>query len=239
MADKPIVINDRRRFTSEGELRPDAAPQEPRPFRPEQVESSASHAVEATGPRLVTEPPSGDPAIDPVDDLSTGPDDDPTSALEAEPGQELPPGPTAEQADQAQRAYAATIDRLDTAIRATNPGMDPIPSMSFDRVVQSLYMQALMQLGGAAEPGQTPQVDLMGARQTIDMLSTLSEKSKGNLTPDEETLTQSALFELHMGFLEVTQALARQAAARNPGSNPFGGPGAPPIPGAGGPSIVR
>jgi hypothetical protein len=182
-------------------------------------------------PRLVTEPPAGDPATTPADDLSTGPEDDPSNPLDE--AQELPAGPSAEQSDQAQRAYAATIDRLDTAIRSTNPGMDPIPQMTFDRVIQSLYMQALMQLGGAAEPGQTPQVDLMGARQTIDMLSTLAEKSKGNLSPDEDKLTQSALFELHMGFLEVTQALARQAAQRSPG-----GPSMPPPPG-GGPSIVR
>jgi hypothetical protein len=59
----------------------------------------------------------------------------------------------------------------------------------------------------------------------------LSEKSKGNLSPTEDTLLQSALFEARMGFLEVTQLLARQAAAKQ----------GPPIPGAGptGPSIVR
>jgi hypothetical protein len=224
MADKPFVINDRRKFTADGELRPDAAPYEPRPDRPEQVESSASHAVESTGPRLVTEPMSGDPATAPVDDDSTGPLDDGTT-------QELPPPPTAEQTEQAARAYAATIDRLDTAIRATNPGMDPIPGMSFERVVQSLYMQALIQLGGAAEPGQTPQVDLLGSRQTIDMLQIIADKTRGNLSTSEDTLVQTALFELHMGFLEVTQALSRQAASRAPG----GIPGAPPT----GPSIVR
>ncbi len=83
----------------------------------------------------------------------------------------LPPPPTAEQTDQANRAYNATVDRLDTAIRATNPGMERMPEMNYDRLVQSLYMQALLQLGGATEPGQPPQVDILGARQTIDMLS--------------------------------------------------------------------
>ena len=63
------------------------------------------------------------------------------------------------------------------------------------------------------------------------MLTVIADKSRGNLTDEEAKLTQSALFELRMGFLEVTQAIARQAAAK-------GGPGAPPIPG-GGPSIVR
>jgi hypothetical protein len=86
-------------------------------------------------------------------------------------------------------------------------------------------MQALLQLGGAAEPGQTPQVDLLGARQTIDMLAIIAAKSSGNLSDEEAKLTQSALFELRMGFLEITQALARQAGRP---------PGAP-----AGPSIVR
>ena len=53
----------------------------------------------------------------------------------------------------------------------------------------------IMQLGGAAEPNQQPQVDLLGARQSIDMLSILAEKSKGNLTEAEDRLLQSALFE--------------------------------------------
>jgi hypothetical protein len=95
--------------------------------------------------------------------------------------------------------------------------------------VQSLYMQALLQLGGVTEPGQPAQVDILGARQTIDMLAVIAEKTKGNLSDEEAKLTQSALFELRMGFLEVTQAIARQAANR-------GVPGAPP---PGGPSIVR
>jgi len=107
-----------------------------------------------------------------------------------------------------------------------------MPEMNFDRLVQSLYMQAILQLGGATEPGQPAQVDLLGARQTIDMLTVIADKTKGNLTDAEDKLTQSALFELRMGFLEVTQAIARQAAAKQ------GGPGVPPIPG-GGPSIVR
>jgi hypothetical protein len=75
-------------------------------------------------------------------------------------------------------------------------------------------MQAILQLGGGTQPGQQPRVDLLGARQTTDMLATVAEKSHGNLTPEEQKLIDSALFEMRMGFLDVTQALARQAAAR-------------------------
>jgi hypothetical protein len=107
--------------------------------------------------------------------------------------------------------------------------------MSFERVLQSVYMQGIMQLGVAAAPGQQPQVDILGARQTIDMVAILAEKTAGNLSEAEDKLMQSALFELRMAFLEVTQAIARQAQQRQPKP---GEPGFPPPPG-GGPSIVR
>jgi hypothetical protein len=50
---------------------------------------------------------------------------------------------------------------------------------------------------------------LIGARQTIDTLSLLSEKTKGNLTRAEENFLQNCLYELRMAYVEVTNALAR------------------------------
>jgi len=222
MPDQPFVVNDRRKFTSEGELRPDAAPSEPKPVRNDSpVESSAGPATEA-GPRLVhTETPGGPSSTG----GSTAGQGGVTSADEAQ----APPPLTAEQSQQASTAYTATVDRLDTAIRASNPAMGPIPEMTFERLVQSIYMQTLMQLGMAGEPESTPQVDLLGARSSIDMLGIIEQKTKGNLSESETKLIEAALFEMRMGFLEITQALARQAASRQP--NP---PGTPP-----GPSIVR
>lgn len=222
MADiKEFVINDRRKFTAEGDVRPDAPPSEPKPPRPETLqkpedEKDSARMVEHKGPQKVPAPEVHADA----GSADVGMDED-----------QLPPAPTAEQAEQAKRAFDATVDRLDTAIRATNPGMEHAPEITFDRVIQSLYMQALLQLGGAAAPGQQPHVDILGARQTIDMIGILAEKTKGNCTEAETKLLDTALFELRMGFLEVTQALSRQAAARQPGG------GMPPV--AGGPSIVR
>ena len=221
---KEFVVNDRRKFTAEGDLRPDAPPSEPKAPRPETLEpkppppDAYESSARLTGPQVVPDKPAAvtDSAADQNDVLAD----------------ELPPGPTAEQSEQAARAYDATIERLDTAIRATNPGMDRLPEMSFERLVQSIYMQAIIQLGGTAEVGQTPQVDLLGARQSVDMLAVIAEKTKGNLSEVEDKLVQSALFEMHMGFLEITQALSRQAAARQ-GTAP--GTGAP----VNGPSIVR
>ena len=215
---REFVVNDRRKFTSEGDIRPDAPPSEAKPPRPETLLEPTSDEKFGSSAHLVEDKAAPPP---------------PAAEAPHEPELDAPPAPTAEQTDQATRAYDATVDRLDTAIRATNPGMEHPPEMTFERVIQSLYMQALLQLGGAAEPGQQPRVDLLGARQTIDMLSIVAEKTKGNLTDTESKLVQTALFEVRMGFLEVTQALTRQAQAKQPGAPPA--PGAPPP----GPKIVR
>ena len=210
---KEFVVNDRRKFTAEGEVRPDAPPSEPKPASsPDASPDAASAAKPSSAPHLVERP---------------------AAAPTAEDELPAPPPLTAEQTSQATSAYEATVARLDTAIRATNPGMEKLPEMTFDRVLQSLYMQTMLQLGGVVEQGQKPQLDLLGARQTIDMLAVLSEKTKGNLTPTESTLLDNILFESRMGFLEVTQALARQAQqAQLAQTSPA--PGTPP-----GPSIVR
>jgi len=236
MADiKEFIVNDRRKFTAEGEVRPDAPPSVPKPPRPETLqphddtESSARliDRSEQRGPQPV--PSQHAPSQQaPSQRVEASPASEASHASD-QPDEQLPPPPTTEQTQQAKRAFDATVDRLDTAIRATNPGMDHPPALTFERVIQSLYMQAMMQLGGAAAPGQQPQVDILGARQTIDMLAILSAKTMGNLSKDESTLLDTALFELHMGFLEVTQALARQAAGRQTGVPPP----------TGGPSIVR
>jgi Domain of unknown function (DUF1844) len=199
---KPFVITDRRKFTMDGEPRPDA---DPSPEREERTTPPVEPAVAAPTPQPVAAAP--EPAAEP----------------------ELPAAPTAEETDQARRAYEMTADRLDTAIRSANPGMDHPPAMSFDQLIQSVYMTAMMQLGAATHEGQQPQVDILGARQSVDMLAVLAEKTKGNLNAEETRLLDSALFELRMAFLEVTQALARSAAAKAPGTRP----------GPTGPSIVR
>jgi hypothetical protein len=199
---KPFVVTDRRKFTMDGELRPDADPS------PEREERESAPAQTPTAAAEQPHPAAAAPASEP----------------------ELPPPPTAEETDQARRAYEMTADRLDTAIRSANPGMDHPPAMSFEQLVQSIYMTAMMQLGAATHEGQQPQVDILGARQSIDMLGVLAEKTKGNLTTEETRLLESAVFELRMAFLEITQALARSAAAKAPGGA---------RPGPAGPGIVR
>jgi hypothetical protein len=209
---KPFVVTDRRKFTKEGELRPDADPS------PEREERAAT----------------------PVETVAAAQTQPAASTPQAAPEPDQPAPPTAEENDQARRAYEMTADRLDTAIRSANPGMDHPPAMSFEQLVQSVYMTSMMQLGAATHEGQQPQVDILGARQSIDMLAVLEEKTKGNLSDAETRLLDSALFELRMAFLEITQALARSAAAKaNAGARPGPAGVGPAGTGPAGPKIVR
>ena len=221
---KPFVVTDRRKFTSDGTPRPDADPSPEREPR----EVSASSAIPA-------EPPAREPPIEFKSPNNAAPEPPAQTTSEPPAESELPPPPTASEMEQANAAYQQTADHLDTAVRAANPGMEHPPAMNFEQIVHSIYMTAILQLGGATKPGEQPRIDLMGARQSIDMLSILAEKTKGNLTPAESQLLDNALFEIRMGFLEVTQALARSAANRQPP----GAPGAPGAPAPGRPTIVR
>ena len=66
--------------------------------------------------------------------------------------------------------------------RKANPGQPAVPVMNFDRLVQSLYMTAAVQMARRLGPNEQPRIDILGARQSIDMLTVLDEKTKGNLT---------------------------------------------------------
>jgi hypothetical protein len=70
-------------------------------------------------------------------------------------------------------------------------------------------MTAMLQLGLMHQQGEQPRMDIIGARQTIDTLSLLAEKTKGNLTSIEEAFLQNSLYEVRMAYVEVTNSLSR------------------------------
>ena len=130
-----------------------------------------------------------------------------TEAGASEPESFAPPT-EAEQSAQ-KDAYHASGRQIDEAL-GKQGRVDPKDfEMTFERLVGSLYMTALIQLGAVQEEGKPVQPDIIGARQTIDTLSLLSEKTKGNLTQKEQSMLQNALFELRMAFVEVTNSLTR------------------------------
>ena len=78
---------------------------------------------------------------------------------------------------------------------------DDFQPMSFDIFVLSLNASALIHLGESREPSVPAEpVNLPLARQTIDMLSMLEEKTRGNLTGEEERLLHQILFDLRMRY---------------------------------------
>lgn len=89
----------------------------------------------------------------------------------------------------------------------------PKRSPAFENLVRMLGSNAAMVLGAYADPrtGQ-PMLDPEAAREFIDMLDALHEKTKGNLAPEEDSLLLDLLGKLKMTFLEVNQAVAAQAA---------------------------
>ena len=90
-----------------------------------------------------------------------------------------------------------------------------LPTIDFSMLILSLSQTALVHLGEAPDPeapaGQAPSRDLSLARQTIDMLGMLQEKTKGNLTGSEETLIDQILYDLRMRFVEVSKASGNTA----------------------------
>jgi uncharacterized protein DUF1844 len=98
------------------------------------------------------------------------------------------------------------------AVPAIPPAEVPKRSPAFENLVRMLGSNAAMVLGGYSDPrtGQ-PMIDPEAAREFIDMLDALHEKTAGNLAPEDDNLLIDLLGKLKMTYLEVNQALAKQA----------------------------
>ena len=213
MAEKKseFVVTDRRRFGTEGEPRPDAqvAEEEKPVAAPKAAQAPPPPAKPPAPPSPSSERP-GQAAQSPTTGTST-----------AEQEEEMPPPPTAEEQHEQSEAYKASGKKIDDMISAAGKTPQGVPlEMTFERVIESFYMSALIQMGAIRQDNEPPRVDIIGARQTIDSLTVLQEKTKGNLTDREKTLLQNVLFELRMAFIEITNAVA--ASATKPGAMPPG-----------------
>jgi hypothetical protein len=188
-----FTVTDRRKFTLDGELRDDAPAVEQEERAPE---------IPAAAP----EPP-------PVSDkLVTMPPPESREPAAAEEPEDLDlPQFTAQESAEQDAAYQESSRQIDDMLRQSNPEMGPTGVISFEHIVQSFYVSAMLAMGAGTEPGQKARVDILGARQSIDMLALLQEKTRGNLTQKEEATLQNVLFELRMMFLEITNAIAASA----------------------------
>jgi Domain of unknown function (DUF1844) len=161
--DTSFRVIDRRMFTEEGELRPEAIEQAQKEKAAKPAEAAKPAAGAAAG-----SPAPGEKASEPAG----------TAAAKAIPAR----------------------------------------SPYFDLLVRSLANQAAMLLTGIQDPatGQT-MVDIEGAREMIDMLDALREKTQGNLAPEEDKILAEMLGSLKFSYLEMSKAAAAAAAQQGPG----------------------
>jgi hypothetical protein len=166
-----FVVQDRRRFSTEGELTAPVveeekpATEEKQPSRPETPE-----AAEAAN-------------------------------------NEMPAPPTEAEQHQQHGDYRAASKKIDDMLDAAGAKRPPNLDVTFEGLVASLYMQAMIQMGMIREENTPPRPDIVGARHTIDTIALLEEKTRGNLSEREKDMLRNALFELRMAFLEITNVL--------------------------------
>ncbi len=81
-----------------------------------------------------------------------------------------------------------------------------MPKIDFSSFVLSLYSSGLVQLGKVEDPSSGKKaVNLELAHHSIDMIAMLLEKTKGNLTNDEDNLLKTLLSELRMAYVEASE----------------------------------
>ena len=83
-----------------------------------------------------------------------------------------------------------------------------MPAASFTTLVQSIVTQVLFYLGELSARGTEPSLNLDMAKHNIDVLGILDEKTKGNLTEEEQRLLDSALYESRMRYVAIAQQVA-------------------------------
>jgi hypothetical protein len=81
----------------------------------------------------------------------------------------------------------------------------PLPEINFTNLILSLSTQAVIQMGEIQDPvtGQVTK-NLPLAKQTIDLIGMLKEKTQGNLTSDEEKIVENLLYDLRMRYVKAT-----------------------------------
>lgn len=91
----------------------------------------------------------------------------------------------------------------------------PLPPVTFPTFILSLHAAAMIHLGLLADPDAgPPKVELELARENIDLLDVLQQKTKGNLDPHEERLLSNILYELRMAYLEVCERSGQKECER-------------------------
>ena len=116
-------------------------------------------------------------------------------------------------------AKVATAAGSTAPVTGSGPGLDlgedaggdvggsgSLPAVDFHTFILSLGSSALLHLGELEHPDAGgPRKDLPLAKHTIDILEMLDQKTKGNLTPAEEKLMTSLLYDLRLRYVEASK----------------------------------
>ncbi|HEX2241921.1 MAG TPA: DUF1844 domain-containing protein [Gammaproteobacteria bacterium] len=118
--------------------------------------------------------------------------------------EDAPEAPSAAPAETEPSAAASAAESESTA--ASEKAQEPLPEINFSTFVISLSTQALMHLGEIADPlsGKVSK-DIPVAKQMIDIIGMLKDKTKGNLNAGEERLMEEILFDLRMKYVEAVK----------------------------------
>jgi hypothetical protein len=119
-----------------------------------------------------------------------------------------------EQEREAKREEVKAEAKAAANAEATKPAVDtPKKLAAFENLVRMIGSNAAMVLGAYADPntGQ-PMIDPDAARELIDMLDALQQKTKGNLAPEEEEMMVDLLGKLKLTYLEISKAMAAEMA---------------------------
>ena len=208
--EETFKVIDRRHFTEEGNLRPEVVELERREEEAAAKEAAAKKAAN---------PPAKPAASAPNPTTKSGAN--PTAKASAAATSEYDLG-NAEHRSAAKDisgsgliAPGASGDLVSSDSGEALPAEQSHSSRSFQMLVDFLTRNAAAMLGGMADP-QTgrPFVDLEGAREVIDMLDALREKTRGNLSKEDDQLLIEVLGSLKLTFMEISKAAAEAMAKK-------------------------
>jgi hypothetical protein len=108
---------------------------------------------------------------------------------------------------QAEKERLSNQVESDTAAPGRGSGAGKMPEANFETLVSTMATQALFSMGAIPDPrtGQrVAHLDL--ARHHIDMLGVIEEKTKGNLTEEEQKMLSTTVYELRNTYIQVSNA---------------------------------
>ncbi|MGH9489875.1 MAG: DUF1844 domain-containing protein [Terriglobales bacterium] len=181
-----IVISDRRHFTASGERRPDVPDED----RDTAAAIEIGAAAKSAAPTAKAAAPGGKGAASAA--KAAAPPS--TKAAAGKKTSGAIPFPTSAQPEPA----AEEPPPAETGPEEVTP---------FVALLESLYASAMIQLGAPA-PGEIsrPEPDFPAARQTIEIMGVLQNKTRGNLTPGEARALEEMLYELRLYYVQLTRA---------------------------------